>query len=86
MTAWLADEGAKYHIRVHGRLEPLWAARLGDMTLAVHDDGGDAVTDLTGLLTDQAALMGMLEQLYTLGVTLLVVERLDDESEGDIKR
>ena len=83
MTARLADEGAKYQIRVHGRLDPLWAARLGDLTLAVHDAGGQgAVTDLTGWVTDQAALMGVLQQLYALGVTLLSVERLDEDVDG----
>jgi len=76
MTALVADEGARYRIRVYGRLDPFWAARLGDMTLAVHDGGGRTpVTDLTGWVTDQAALMGVLEQLYTLGVTLVSVER-----------
>jgi len=35
------------------------------------------VTELTGRIPDQAALMGMLAQLYNLGVTLLAVERLE---------
>jgi hypothetical protein len=78
MTACLADEGATYQIRIQGRLEPLRAARLGDMTLAVEGQGGDAVTDLTGWISDQAALMGVLEQLYALGMTLLSVERLKE--------
>jgi hypothetical protein len=77
MTAYVADERARYQIRVQGRLDRLWAARLGEMTMAVHDDEGDAVTDLTGWVTDQAALIGVIEQLYTLGVTLLSVECLE---------
>jgi len=81
MAASLADERAQYRIRVQGRLEPLWAARLGDLTLAVRDGGGrTVVTDLTGWISDQAALMGVLEQLYALGLTLLSVERLDGNS------
>jgi len=83
MAAFLADERAQYQIRVQGRLEPLWAARLGDLTLAVRDDGGQAaVTDLMGWISDQAALMGVLEQLYALGLTLLSVERLEEEVGG----
>jgi hypothetical protein len=79
MTACLADERAKYQIRIEGRLAPLSAARLGDMTLTVHDRGGQTVvTDLTGWVSDQAALMGVLAQLYALGVTLLSVERLEE--------
>lgn len=80
MTACLADLGATYRIRIQGRLEPLRAARLGDMTPVVHErSGATAVTELTGWLADQAALMGVLEQLYTLGVTLLSVERLQED-------
>ena len=83
MTTCLADLGAKYRIRVQGRLEPLRAARLGDMTPVVHGRSGAAdVTELTGWLADQAALMGVLEQLYTLGYPLLSVERLDGNAFG----
>jgi hypothetical protein len=83
MTACLADLGATYRIRIQGRLDPLRAARLGDLTPVVHDSGGaTAVTDLTGWVADQAALMGVLEQLYALGMTLLSVERLDGAALG----
>jgi hypothetical protein len=78
VTDCLADERAKYQIRVQGRLDPRWAARLGDLTLAVHDrEEAKPFTDLTGWVTDQAALMGILDQLYALSVTLLSVERLE---------
>jgi hypothetical protein len=78
MKRSLADERARYRIRVQGRLEPLSAARLGDLRTAVRDDGRQAVvTDLTGWISDQAALMGVLEQLYAMGSTLLSVERLE---------
>jgi hypothetical protein len=77
MTDCLADEPAKYRILVKGRLQPQWATRLGDMTLTVQEGDGQAVvTDLTGWIGDQAALMGVLGQLYALGVTVLSVERL----------
>jgi hypothetical protein len=83
MTNYLADERAKYQIRVEGRLEPQWTARLGNMTLAVHEgEGQPAVTDLTGWIADQAALMGVLGQLYALGVTVVSVERLKKEDPG----
>jgi hypothetical protein len=80
MTNYLSDERAKYQIRVQGRLEPQSAARLGDMTLAVQEgEGQPVVTDLTGWIADQAALMGVLEQLYALGVTVVSVERLKED-------
>jgi hypothetical protein len=64
-------------------MDPQWAARLGDLTLAVRDRGGQtAVTELTGWIGDQAALMGVLQQLYAMGVMLLSVERLDEDDDG----
>ena len=82
MTDCLADTRAKYQVRVQGRLDPLWAARLGEMTLAVHGSGATSVTDLTGWVADQAALMGLLEQIYALGLTLLCVDRLEEDAKG----
>jgi hypothetical protein len=78
MTPSFADERAKYQIRVQGRLDSRWASRLGDLVLAFDQRGQPPFTDLTGWIADQAALMGVLEQLYALGVTILSVERLDD--------
>jgi hypothetical protein len=93
MTPCLADERAKYQIRVQGRLEPLSAARLGDLTLVVHESEQNTITDLSGWIGDQAALMGVLEQLYALGLPLLSVERLkrtwtltNDPDESDRSR
>jgi hypothetical protein len=42
---------------------------------------GDALarTILTGILADQAALMGVLESLFELHTTLLTVNRLSDK-------
>jgi hypothetical protein len=83
MTVSLVDEGARYQIRVQGRLRPEWSTRLGDLKLAVHGGRGHpAVTDLSGWVADQAALMGVLQQLYGLGVTILRVERLARGSAG----
>jgi hypothetical protein len=39
-------------------------------------------TDLVGWVTDQAALMGLLDHLYRRGATLLNVERLDASAAG----
>jgi hypothetical protein len=78
MAPRAVDEGANYHIRVQGRLESSWAARLGDLTLVVREeDGRDVVTELSGWVVDQAALMGVLEQLYAMNMTLLRVERVE---------
>ena len=63
--------------RVDGRLPPRWSARLGGMTIAIQEEPGQpTITELTGPLPDQAALLGVLNQLYLHLVPLLSVECL----------
>jgi len=47
------------------------------MRLEVSETAGRAATTLTGELPDQAALLGVLDQLYCLGAPLLSVECLE---------
>jgi hypothetical protein len=61
---------AAYVFRVQGHLDDHWAGWLGDLTLDHHDDG---TTSLTGPITDQAQLHGVLAKLRDLGVTLIAV-------------
>ncbi len=82
----LSDLCATYRILVQGRLGMGWADRLAGMAVTVHDnERRSSVTEIIGPVVDQAALMGILGQLYSRGTTLLAVERLhakaDDEEE-----
>jgi len=55
----------------------------GRMTLTVESEGdGPSVTTLTGLV-DQAALHGLLRQLYSLGVPLISVNCVGGDPEED---
>ena len=66
---------AIYRIRVCGRLDPQWSERLSGMTLTVkEEEGGLVTTELTGRLPDQAALMGVLQQLYLILAPLISME------------
>lgn len=67
-----------YCIRAHGRLDATWSAQLGNMRLVVEEHEKGPVVVLTGILTDQAALLGVLNQLNLLGLPLLSVEYLAD--------
>jgi hypothetical protein len=57
-----------YEIRVDGHLDDHWSAWFGDLTLVRHDDG---TTVLTGPVTDQAQLHGILSAIRDLATPLL---------------
>jgi hypothetical protein len=63
-----------YELRVAGRLDPHWSAWFGGLSLTHQDDGN---TSLTGTVTDQAELHGLLAKIRDLGVTLISVTVVD---------
>jgi hypothetical protein len=70
---------AIYSIRVLGRLDKSWSNRLSDLTILSYNTtliDGVEMTALTGELIDQAALMGVLNALYNLRLTIWSVECL----------
>ena len=68
-----------YEIRVEGHLDASHAEWLGDLRLRPDFYHDQAVTVLSGLLADQAALHGVLNRLQAMGVVLLDVTRLEPE-------
>ena len=63
---------ATYRIRLEGCLDPEWSDWFEQM--AISTEGGKTI--LTGPVTDQAALHGLLIRIRDLNLTLLSVERL----------
>jgi hypothetical protein len=73
----LFDLPCRYRIRVNGQLTASWSSRLGEMSITVRQAASRLpITTLTGEVTDQAALLGVLNTLYDMGFPLLRVERL----------
>lgn len=71
------DAEATYRIIVKGQLDASWSERLSDMAISVEGNAGSGVTTtLIGPLNDQAALTGVLNTLYDLGLTLICVQHL----------
>lgn len=69
-------EEETYQIEVQGKIGRRWAHWFDDLTVAVREPPGAApLTILTGRVADQAALLGTLQKLYTLGLPLLSVRR-----------
>ena len=67
----------RYRIKVKGRLDKKWAEWFEGM--AISHEGGDSI--LTGPVSDQAALHGLLNRIRDLNLPLLSVDRI--ESKGN---
>ncbi len=66
-----------YRIRVEGRLGVDWSDRLGRLQISTEEIDDRSITTLTGPLIDQASLLGVVNTLHDLRLTILSVERLD---------
>jgi hypothetical protein len=68
------EDPAIYEIRVHGSLELKWSDRLQGLGIRVKENSDRMmVTILSGRLKDQAALLGVLNTLFTLKLPVLFV-------------
>ena len=77
------DSTVAYAIRVQGYLDTSWSDRLGGIAIQPQTPPNKApVTILTGKFADQAALAGVLNTLYDLGLPLLSVECVGIEGES----
>lgn len=67
-----AGRAAYYEIRVDGALDSRWAAWFDGLDVRTED----SETVISGLLSDQAALHGVLAKVRDLGLCLISVRRL----------
>ncbi len=69
---------ATYRIYMDGEINSARLNRLIAMRVDVgHDRQGRPVTKLTGMMANQAELMGVLMAMYEMGYTLVALERAD---------
>jgi hypothetical protein len=72
------DSPVIYQISVQGFLDKNRADWFDGMVIVPQVDAdGVCLTQLTGEVVDQAALLGLLRKLYDLGLTLLLVKRIE---------
>lgn len=65
---------ATYRIKVQGGLSQNWSDWFDGMSITVERNGvGQGITTLTGTITDQVALHGLLARIRDLGLPLLLV-------------
>ncbi len=62
-----------YEIRLAGHLSPQWMEWFEGLTISLEEDGS---TLLTGPVTDQAALHGLLKKVRDLGMPLISVVQI----------
>lgn len=68
------NESGWYEIRLRGRLDPRRSVWFDGLTLTPDSDG---TTVLCGLVTDQAALHGLLARVRDLGLPLVSVTHVE---------
>lgn len=74
------DQPVVYQIRIKGHLGPQWTEWFDDMAVT-RDENGETL--LTGPVTDQAALHGLLKKVRDLALPLLSVKRMDTSREQE---
>ena len=67
-----------FEIHVNGHLDSSWADWLESLEIKLLDNGEMV---LSGHIVDQAALMGILNRLYNLNLTLLSVNKVDQKND-----
>lgn len=80
------SEPAIYQIKVQGQLDERWADWFNSLRVITNSADEDlTITTLTGPVTDQAALRGILNKIWDLNLTVYSLQRLDlDVDEGGI--
>ena len=73
---------AKYQIKVKGRIENDWSEWFEGMQVEISkDETGKSISTLTGMVTDQAALQGILSNIGMLNLKLISVAQLEPDSD-----
>ncbi|NMC29442.1 MAG: hypothetical protein GYA45_05170 [Pelolinea sp.] len=70
-----------YQIYIQGYLSQNWSDWLQSFHIQYKDNG---ITILTGEVVDQAALRGLLDRLFDLGICILSFRRLGFHPEGSL--
>jgi hypothetical protein len=75
------DKSAYYSIQILGVLDQDWADQFGELQVHItqpETNSGAAMTTVVGQVTDQAALVGLLNLVYNLQLPLLSVSYLGE--------
>lgn len=62
-----------YQVMVEGQLDRSWSGWFSGMTISFQD----GVSTMTGPITDQSALRGLLSKIWDLNLTLISIVRVE---------
>ena len=74
------DIETTYHIRIKGSLDQNFMDWFGNLTLIPLEDGKSL---LVGPFVDQSALRGLLNQLWNLNITVISVDKIENENQQE---
>jgi len=69
---------AVYRIRITGRVRNGWSDFMTGLQEVHLQESGTSITELTGTVTDQSALFGLLCHIRDLGLPLILVEYIEN--------
>jgi hypothetical protein len=72
-----AAKNVTYRFHIKGRLNEEWSTWFDDMTISY----ADGETVISGPIADQAALHGVLAKIRDLGLSLIDVHRIGEETD-----
>jgi hypothetical protein len=73
------DQPAVYRIQIDGQIDERLLDWFEEMTISSESSAdGKSISTLVGLVTDQAALHGLLSRIYTLGFLVVSVTRVEE--------
>ncbi len=75
-SANIENQSTQYIIRVKNHLDSHWERRFEGMTIT-HDDDGMMI--LSGEVVDQSALLGLLERIHNMNLSLISFQKVDPE-------
>jgi len=76
------DRPARYTITVSGVLAERWRSWFDGMDIEPQHSGkGAPGTRFSGMVADQAALRGLLVQLWDMGLLILSLERIEEDAD-----
>ena len=77
------DQPGIYRIKIQGKLSEGTIRRFDEMAVSVVPNAaGISITTLTGQITDQAALHGIVARIRDLGLPLILVELVSPIDQG----